>query len=48
MYFLSLNCNPDKTKITAATSEDQVSENLISLYTFEYMSMPVMKEFLIS
>ena len=40
MYLLSLNCNPDKTKRTAATSEDKVYENLISLYTFVYMSMP--------
>ena len=48
MYLLYLNCNPDKTKRTAAASEDKVYESLISLYTFVYMSMPVMKEFFIS
>ena len=48
MYLLSLNCNPDKTKRTAATSEDKVHESLISFYTFVYMRMPVMTKFFIS
>ena len=48
MYLLSLNCNPDKTKRAAATSEDKVYENLISFYIFVYMSMPVMTKFFIS
>ena len=48
MYLLSLNCKPDKTKRTAVTSEDKVYESLISLYTFVYMSMPVMTKFFIS
>ena len=45
MYFLSLNCNLDKTKRTAATSEHKVYE---SFYTFVYMSMPVMTKLFIS
>ena len=48
MYLHSLNCNPDKTKRTAATSEDKVHESLISFYTFVYISMPVMTKFFIS